>query len=174
MPTKTESTATSTIRVLAAALALVLYAATVQAGPADGGQADETTAQVLLDAIRSNRKALIAVNLGLSDDEAAKFWPLYDRYQKEIYAVGDRLIAVIQQYTAGYREMSNDTAMKLVDEYLAVEADRIAIRRRYVPEFAAILPGRTVARLYQLENKMDAVIRYDLAASIPVMDEAKH
>ena len=45
------------------------------------------------------------------------------------------------------------------------------MRRAYVPEFAAILPGRKVARLYQIENKMDAVIRYDLAATIPVIEE---
>jgi hypothetical protein len=30
-----------------------------------------------------------------------------------------------------------------------------------------------VARFYQIENKMDAILRYDLAATIPVIDE-KH
>ena len=45
------------------------------------------------------------------------------------------------------------------------------MKREFVPEFAKVLPGRSVARLFQIENKMDAVIRYDLAASIPVVDE---
>jgi hypothetical protein len=58
-------------------------------------------------------------------------------------------------------------------DYLAAEADRVAVRRTYLPEFAKVLPGRTVARFYQIENKMDAVIRYDLAATIPVIDEAE-
>ena len=40
-------------------------------------------------------------------------------------------------------------------------------------EFAKVLPGRTVARFYQIENKMDAVLRFDLAEAIPVIEEPK-
>jgi hypothetical protein len=45
------------------------------------------------------------------------------------------------------------------------------VRLRYVQPISAILPGRKVARFYQIENKIDAVVRYDLAATIPVIDE---
>ncbi len=135
------------------------------------GQAVEAELDVLVNAIRSNRRAMVAVNLRLTDEEATKFWPVYDRYQQEINALGDRLVGVIKDYSASFSDLSNDKAMKLVEDYLAVEADRIQVRRTYVPEFAAIVPGRKLARLYQIENKMDAVIRYDLAATIPVVEE---
>ena len=58
-----------------------------------------------------------------------------------------------------------------MESWLTTETERVQVRRSYLPEFSKILPGRTVARFYQLENKMDAVIRYDLAAAIPVIDE---
>ena len=157
--------------VFAAAVILGLSATTLRAAQPPTGRSAEANIDVLLDAIRSNRKALVAVNLGLTDDEAAKFWPVYDRYQKEINAVGDRLVAVIQDYTANFSALSNDKAMKLVDDYLAVEADRVKVRRAYVDEFGKALPGRKVARFYQIENKMDAVLRYDLAQTIPVVEE---
>ena len=67
------------------------------------------------------------MNLKLTDEEAAKFWPVYDRYQKEINAIGDRLVGVIQDYSANFRDLSNDKAMKLVEDYLAVEADRVKV-----------------------------------------------
>jgi len=156
---------------LAAVLILGVSAGALGAAETGGGQAAETQLQVLLDAIRANRKALVAANLKLTNDEAAKFWPVYDRYRKEANAVGDRLVAVIQDYTASFGDLSDDKAMKLVDDYLAVEADRVKVKRAYVAEFAKVLPGRAVARLFQIENKMDAVIRYDLAATIPVVDE---
>ena len=156
---------------LALSLILGACAAGLRAEEPVEGQAVEAELDVLVDTIRSNRKAMVAVNLRLTDEEAAKFWPLYDRYQKEINAVGDRWLAVIEDYAASFHDLSNDKAMKLVEDYLAVEADRIQVRRTYVPEFAAIVPGRKLARLYQIENKMDAVIRYDLAATIPVMEE---
>ena len=62
-----------------------------------------------------------------------------------------------------------EKAKSIADQYLTEEADRAKLRRTYLDEFAKALPGRKVARFYQIENKMDAVIRYDLAASIPVV-----
>jgi hypothetical protein len=156
---------------LAAAVILALSAGALRAAQPPAGHAAAANLDVLLDAIRSNRKAFVAVNLKLSDDEAAKFWPIYDRYQKETNAIGDRLVGVIQDYTTNFSDLSNEKAMKLVDDYLALEADRVKVRRAYVDEFAKALPGRKVARFYQIENKMDAVIRYDLAATIPVVEE---
>jgi hypothetical protein len=69
-----------------------------------------------------------------------------------------------------FRGLSNEKALQLTGDYLAAEADRLQVRRAYLAEFAKILPGRAVARFYQIENKMDAVLRYDLAATIPVVE----
>ena len=156
---------------LALSLIVCFAATSLRAEPARGGNADEASLEVLVDALRSNRKAMVAVNLTLTDEEAARFWPVYDRYQKELSAVGDRWVAVIADYTENFQNLSNEKAKKLLDDYLMTEADRIQVRRSYVPAFAAILPGRKLARLYQIENKMDAVIRYELAASIPVVEQ---
>ena len=175
---------------LAATLLFGLSIAAGRAAPPADAKPAEADLHVLLDTIRANRKALITVNLTLTDEEAAKFWPLYDRYQQEINAVGDRLAAIIADYTANFRDLSNDKALQLVEDYtnnfrdlsnekalqllenyLAAEADRVKVRGAYVDEFAKILPGHTVARFYQIENKMDAVIRYDLASTIPVVDQ---
>lgn len=127
--------------------------------------------EILRDTIRANKKALVAVNLKLSDEEAAQFWPVYDRYQQGLTEVHDRLVKVIEDYTAHLHDLSNEKALTLVDEYLSVEADRANVRRSYLGEIAKALPGRKVARFYQVENKMDAVLRYDLAAAIPVVEE---
>jgi hypothetical protein len=158
---------------LAVTLGCVLSSAA--AGAADTGAADapQTQQGILLDTIRANRKGLIAVNLELSAEEAKRFWPLYDRYQKEINVIGDRVAAIIDDYSASFRDLSNEKAMQLMEGYLAAEAERAQVRRTYLGEFAKILPGRTVVRFYQIENKMDAVLRYDLAAEIPVVDEKR-
>ena len=143
----------------------------VRAAEAPGGAADAATLDTLLGVIRANRKAMVAVNLKLSDAEAAAFWPVYDRYQNEINTLGDRLVTVIEDYSASFKDLSNEKAVKLAQDYLGIEADRVKVRQTYLDEMAKILPGRTVARFFQIENKMDAVMRYDLAATIPVVDE---
>jgi hypothetical protein len=113
----------------------------------------------------------VATNLQLTDAEATKFWPVYDRYQKAREANANRLLAVLQNYTTNFTTLSDEQAMKLMDEYLSIEAERVKIKQDFVPDFAKALPGRKLARFYQIDNKMDAVIRYDLASSIPVIEE---
>jgi hypothetical protein len=153
---------------LAPVLAFGLFAM-----PAVAFQENQTDAgvQALVNAIRSNRKALVAANLGLTDREAESFWPIYDRYMQEIGANGNRLVDVIGRYVADFNGLSDEKATKLVEDYLAVDADRIKLRSAYLKEFATCLSGRKLARFYQIENKMDAVLRYDLASTIPVLEE---
>jgi hypothetical protein len=156
---------------LAVTLIGLLSSAAAGAAETPAAAATQTQQAILLDTIRANRKAFVAVNLQLSPEEAKSFWPVYDKYQKELGAVGDRMAAIVADYTASFHDLSNDKAVQLMEGYLAAEADRLQVRRAYLAEFLKILPGRTVARFYQIENKMDAVIRYELAASIPVVDE---
>jgi hypothetical protein len=139
--------------------------------PARAAEPVDHDVEILVDAIRANKKALVAANLGLTPEEAAKFWPLYDRYQTELNAVQDRLAKVVVQYTAGFRTIPDADALKLAQDYLTVEADRAKVRQSYLEPFSKVLTGRKVVRFYQIENKMDAVLRYDLAETIPVMDE---
>lgn len=161
------------LHVVAAVLLISgLCAGAVRAEEPDGGQAEEAALEVLLSTVRANRKALVAVNLQLTDEEATKFWPLYDRYREAMNEPGDRLVRVIQDYSANFSDLSNDKALQLTRNYLAIENDRVGIRRAYLEKFSEFLPGRKVARLYQIENKMDAVIRFDLASHIPVIAES--
>jgi hypothetical protein len=158
---------------LAGVLLSCLSTAPLGAAEPGSAAAAQVNLDLLRDTIRVNRKALIAVNLALTDEEAAKFWPLYDRYEKEIAVIGDRLAAIVADYITHFRDLPNEKALQLIGDYLAAEADRFQVRRAYLGEFAKILPGRTAARFYQIENKMDAVLRYDLAAAIPVVEPAQ-
>jgi len=148
---------------------MLMLALSVNGGRA--GEAEKMNLDILRDTIRANKKALVAANLTLSDDEAARFWPLYDKYQTDMKGVQDRAVTVIQDYIASFHDLSNEKAMKLADDWLSAEGDRVKVRRTYLEEFAKVLPGRKVVRFYQIENKMDAVLRYDLAAEIPVVGE---
>ena len=149
------------------AVALML----VLAAPGRAGEAEKANLDILRDTIRANRKALVAANLTLTDEEATRFWPLYDRYRDELATVQDRAMKVIGDYTRSFHDLSDDEAMKLADDWLSTEGDRVKVRRAYLEQFEKVLPGRKVVRLYQIENKMDAVQRYDLAAHIPVVEE---
>ncbi len=143
----------------------------VAAPPIYAGESDEATLEILLGTLRSNRKALVAVNLALTDDEARSFWPVYDRYEKELAAIQDRLLAVIREYAANLTSMSDEEAEQLAGEYLQVETDHALLRESYLKPISEALPGVKVMRFYQIENKIMAILRYDVAATIPVVPE---
>jgi hypothetical protein len=157
---------TTRIGLLVIALAVALAVVAVPAVAQDQ-QAD--TMQMVRDKIRADKKLLIAENLPLTAAEAKAFWPVYDRYQGELSALNDRMIKLIKEYANNYQTMSDQTAKKLIDEYLAIEAARLKIRQAYVPRFRKVLRERQVARYYQIENKIQAAVSYDLAAEIPLV-----
>ena len=151
---------------------LLLIVTLLCAAPAlAADEAATANLDILRDTIRANHKALVAVNLTLTDGEAAQFWPLYERYHAELKGVNDRLVKIISDYTSHYSDLTDEHAGKIASDYLAAEEDRARIRRAYFPDFLKILPGKKAARFYQIENKMDAVIRYDLASHIPVVEQ---
>ncbi len=137
---------------------------------ARAGDADEASMAILRDTIQSNKKALVAVNLTLTDEEARSFWPIYDRYQADLSAVQGRLLRVIEDYAANFGSMTDEKANQLVDDYLAAERDRAEVRQKYRDPLAKVLPGRKLMRFYQIENKIQAVLRYELAKTIPVIE----
>jgi hypothetical protein len=141
------------------------------ASPSHAGEAGEASNEILRATLHANKKALVDVNLELDDAEAAAFWPIYDRYQGELDAVQARLLAVIEAYSEAVGSMTDAKASELVDDYFAVEQDRVKVRRKYLAPISAALPGRTVMRFYQIENKIEAVLRYELAATIPVVKQ---
>ena len=41
--------------------------------------------------------------------------------------------------------------------------------KSYVPRFQKVLPAKKVARLYQVENKVRALVNYQVAQDIPLI-----
>lgn len=154
-------------------VALVTILANAQAGFSwnDGtNAASDAELQLLLTTVKENKKAFVAVNMSLTQTEADAFWPVYDAYQADLKVIQERVLNVIGDYISNFTTLEDDKALELIDRYLLVERDRAAVRRRYLPAFSDALPGRKVARFYQIENKIDALQRFELAATIPVVD----
>jgi uncharacterized protein YnzC (UPF0291/DUF896 family) len=105
----------------------------------------------------------------LTDSEAKAFWPVYENYQKELSKLGTRTLNMITEYAKNYQSMNNQTAKKLTDEFLAIQGEQQKLRTSYLPQFRKVLTDVKVARFYQVENKINAAVNYELAANIPLM-----
>lgn len=123
--------------------------------------------------VKSNKKAWIALNMGLAPDEEKRFWPIYDGYQKDIEPLNQRLLKAIQIYAKHYRAQSltDDMAEKLTAEVLAIEEAEVRLRKNYAGKLSKVLPGRKAARYIQLESRVRTVVRFELAQNIPLVGD---
>jgi hypothetical protein len=120
-------------------------------------------------AIRAEKKVLIAENMQLTESEAKAFWPVYDEYEIALKAIGDRSVKLIENYAANYQTMTDEAAAKLLKEFMSIQGDRLKLQESYLPKFQKVLPAVKVARFYQIENKIRAVVEYDVASEIPLI-----
>jgi polyhydroxyalkanoate synthesis regulator phasin len=154
------------IMILLTAIMIVVVPALAQEKPADN-------MQILLEKIRADKKLLVAENMQLTEAEAKAFWPVFDQYQDELFILRTRTVKLIKDYVDSYGKMTNDAAKKLLDEYIMIETLGPKLRQAYLPKFRKALPEIKVARYYQIENKIQAAVMYELAAKIPLVETAK-
>jgi len=154
------------VTVLGLIVALGAMPAICQEKPADN-------MQIVLEKIRADKKLFVAENMQLTESEAKAFWPVYERYQDELFLLRVRTLQLIKDYADSYENMTNDTAKKLLDELMTIEALGPKLRQAYLPKFSKVLPKVKVVRYYQIENKIQAVLMYELAAKIPLVKVAK-
>ena len=153
---------------LLVAAALLAAPAFAQGKPAADKPADSM--QILREKLKADKKLVVAANMELTESEAKGFWPVYEEYQKELHKINDRLAMVIVAYAKEYnaRSLTDDKASKLLDEALAVEESETKLKRWFVPKLAKVLPGRKVARYLQIENKIRAIVKYEIAGEVPL------
>jgi hypothetical protein len=114
--------------------------------------------------VRSQKKQIVAANMGLTDAESEKFWPVYDRYAADLAKIYDTKIALIQEYLDGYQTMSGDEAESyLRRRAITVEEDVMQLRVRYLPEFRKVLSGRETTLFYQIDWRLGLMINLQLA-----------
>ncbi len=127
--------------------------------------------EILRDKIKADKKLLVATNMELTESEAKGFWPVYEDYQKELQQINQRLVKLLDNYASDYRKktLTDDGAKKLVDEFVGIQQAEAKLTSSYVPKLSKVLPAKKVARYLQIENKIRAVIKYDLAATVPLV-----
>ena len=124
--------------------------------------------QILRDKVRADKKLLVATNMELTESEATGFWPIYEQYQKDLQRINRRLANLVESYGADFRSKSltDDKAKKLIDESVGIELAEAKLKSDYAPKLSKVLPAKKVARYLQIENKIRAAVKYDLASGV--------
>lgn len=154
---------------LLASTAIALTVAGALAGSAFAqdarGKVEMTRANV-----KAARLEIAQANMNLTTAEGAKFWPIYKEYQAEITKKNDKLVKMLGDFVKSDKPMSDGDLMKAMDTYLGLEKDTLTIRQKYAKKLRGAVPAIKVARWLQIESKMDAVVKFDLATNVPLAE----
>jgi hypothetical protein len=154
--------------VLVAALAACAVPATAQRGNEQCQRME-----ILRQKLNADKKLLIAANMNLTEVESPAFWPIFDAYQKDLQQINERLAKLIAVYAEAYNQGKGSipaaTAKTLLEEALAIDEAEVALKRSHIPELNVALPPAKVARYIQMENKIRALVRFDLATNVPLV-----
>jgi len=118
------------------------------------------------------REGILREEIRFSEEEAAAFWPLYQRYRAELQVVRDRFAEILSTYAQAYRAgtVSEEHANQLIEDYLDIQSDVIDIKQAYLDDFRQVLPARKAARFYQVENRIEIELEYQLSLVVPLID----
>ena len=127
--------------------------------------------EILKQKLKADKKLIVAGNMDLSEADAKKFWPVYDAYQKDLEQVNQKLGQTIKEYAEAFNRgpVQDNTAKKLLGDVLSLEEQETKLKRTYADKLEKVLPYSKVARYIQIENKIRALIKMELAQQIPLV-----
>ena len=130
--------------------------------------AQTSDSALLLAKIQADKKAIVEKSLKLTPAEAKAFWPLYDKFQKELDAPHREYALAVRDYIAAEKSMTDANAARLARVVLAANVTESKMREKHFKEASKVLPGIKAARYVQIENKVQAIQRYETAKAIPL------
>ena len=126
--------------------------------------------QILREKLKADKKLLVAANMQLTEAEAKKFWPVYDAYQQELHKLNDQIAMLLVGYAKEFNAgtLTDAKASALLDQALAIEDAELKGKRALVKKVRAVLPGIKATRYVQIENKVRALVKYEIAGEVPL------
>ncbi len=151
------------------AAALCMVAGWIPAANAAQELTIDQQVQMVRSLSEAQRQATVAANVVLTETESTKFWPLYREYRAEAAKIGDRLLALIKQYSDNFESMTDAKAKTYATDYLSIEKQQVELKSKYLGKFDKVLPPVKTARILLIETKLDSMVGAGLAKTIPLV-----
>jgi len=151
---------------------LIAFAALAALGAAEStlaqGANTRDDTELLISQIQTDKRAIVLSTLQLTDAQVQAFTPIYDEYQREMKEVFTRGSQVIEKFAANYGSMTDDAAKDIMKDFFNVRSDRNALVEKYAKKLQKELPATKVLQWVQVENKLNALLDVEAAASVPI------
>jgi hypothetical protein len=135
--------------------------------------ANEKNLQAMIDAarkdLRTEKQAMLDQAMGLEAGDKAKFWGIYQGFQKELDAIWDVRLANVKKYAETYKAMTDPIADQMAVSALNNEQQLTALKRKYYGQFKTAMGAKVAARWLQAETAMNNLAMLQLLSEVPLL-----
>lgn len=98
--------------------------------------------------LRAQKVAYLSSKVELTEDEAAKFWPIFFQYEKELYSQRMEILDEVK-----LRNINDADADRLLDNMLAFKEKQVTLEKKYIVKFKEVLPPVKVLKIMHYDNE---------------------
>jgi hypothetical protein len=161
---------TLTVLWLAVAVSATVFAQQAPS-PAQTQEANlKAYVEMLRKDLNKDKVAILTELMQLSPEEAAKFWPAYNEYDKALTKLKDERIAFIRMWAENSASLTDETVTKIALGLLDVEARRNQLKKEYFQRMSRVVSVKQAARFLQIENQIEKLVDLQIAASLPIVE----
>jgi hypothetical protein len=153
---------------LAVALAVAAFPVLTHAQAAPATQSVKTDEQIILKQVQTDKRAVYAQNLQLTDSESRAFWPIYDEYEAKAKKIDDQFLDLVNAFAEKYGSMTDADAKAMLKTKMQLEKERMQLKQAYTAKVAKVLPPVKALRYAQVETRIETMIRRDVYSLIPL------
>lgn len=158
------------MRIASLALALVVAASPLVSNAQQSVKADQ---QIVVKQVQTDRRAVIAATLKLTEAESRVFWPIYDQYEQDMKKVTDRRLAMLDQYAAKYDTLTDADADVMLNTRYKIDQDAMALKVKYAKKIQKALPSVKALRYVQVQDRIDNTLAGEMLSMIPLAQPAQ-
>jgi hypothetical protein len=130
----------------------------------------QTYIELLSSDLNAQRRQIINETMQLDDKQARIFWPIYNDYEANLDKLGDEKLAIVQEYATNFLTMTNEKADELAQRVMALDDQKMALRRKYYDLMKKSLPAILVVRFFQVENQIQLLVDLKIASNLPIIE----
>ncbi len=151
---------------------LVAAVPVILLGAAAPSRAQSTADEIELvrSIVQTERKVVVAKNMQLTDAESEAFWPVYNEFETAVRAVNDKRVKILSELARDFDTLSDEQAVDLLQQSFKFQQERVKVRKSFIRKFKKVLSGKRLTRFYQIDGKIDTMIDFDIARTVPLVN----
>jgi len=132
----------------------------------------QTYIELLRTDLNAQKRQIINETMQLDDKQARIFWPIYNDYEADLDKLADEKLAIVQDYAANFLTMTNEKADELAQRVMALDDQKMALRRKYYDLMKKSLPAILVVRFFEVEDQIQLLVDLRIASNLPIIETA--